>query len=451
MTRRNRKVGPRSTALLLSVPVLCAAALIGSCAFSSINEQVGVATHDLEFYKSKDSYMINHPFPQAGIIHNFGVRPDIFTQNEMNAQCQEAFEDWVKYWVTDTGCPPGSVRPHMGPGPGILFYAEPYGTISEFVGWGLMMSVLMDNDQNRTKNLFDSLNNFRKAYLNKYGLMMSTINFHKPMDEWNRDAATEADENMAMALLLAHYQWGSEGGTNYLAEAAELINNISAFLVERPAYVLKPAVKWGGSDCLDPCYYDSIYYPLWFSLTGDATWTKLDDHYRFLVTYFCNTYGTGLLPEWCKADGSATPVGGNGLGDNSYFFSWDAHQISIKWAIHYAWYGTEKTGIFAHAAQMLTAWVRRQTNGDLGSLVESYTLDGTPIGRYSHIPTIGGALALSGITSAENRDLVNTAYRGLLTLDPEQGYNWAAASWKVVQLLVYSGNFVNFTDLGRMK
>jgi endo-1,4-beta-D-glucanase Y len=247
---------------------------------------------------------------------------------------------------------------------------------------------------------------------------------------------------MAMGLLMAHYQWGSGGKINYLAEATGLINNISDSLVERPANVLKPAATWGGSNLLDPCYYDSIYYPLWTKLTGDPCWTKLDEHYRSLVTYFINQYGTGLLPDWCKADGTDA-----GISGKPYFYSWDAQQISTKWAIHYAWYGTSKTDVFFNAAKKFAAWVKKQANGNLSSLMDSYTLDGKPCGTYSQEPGVVGAMGLSGTVASEYQSLVNDAYTYLLTLDSGADYNYAMSYWKVVQSLIYSGNFVNFTDL----
>lgn len=408
-----------------------------------------VTTHRLEYYKLAEPYIVHHPFPQARITRTHGLRPTVFSQQEMNTHAQRAFEQWVEHWITTSDCPAGAVRPHMGPGPGLLFYSEPYGTISEFVGWGMLLTVLMDNDQNRSKGLFNSLDAYRKAHLNEYGFMMSTINYHKPMNAWHRDAATEADENMAMGLLLAHYQWGSDGAVNYLAEAKQLINALSRHLVERPAYALKPAVTWGGSEAVDPAYYDSIYYPLWYNLTGDSTWTKLDENYRTLVAYFVNRYGTGLVPEWCKADGTESRGGGNALGADSYFYGWDAHQVSTKWAIHYAWYGRTKTPVFADAADTFAAWVKREAKGDLTRLTNAYTLDGIPRGTYSRLPGMVGMMGLSGIASPQNQDLVNDAYRYLLTLDATQSYSWGSASAKLRDLLVYSGNFVNFTDLDR--
>ena len=406
-----------------------------------------VSTHRLDHYKLAEPYTIRHPFPQAGITRTHGLRPSKFTQGEMNAHAQRAFEQWVEHWITASDCPPGAVRPHLGPGPGLLFYSEPYGTISEFVGWGMLLTVMMDNDRNRTKGLFDSLDAYRKAWLNEHGLMMSTINYRKPMTAWNRDAATEADENMAMALVLAHYQWGSDGTVNYLAEAKRLISDISTHLVERPSFALKPAVTWGGGGTVNPCYYDSIYYPLWFNLTGDPTWTKLDEQYRSLVAYFVDKYGTGLVPEWCQLDGTASLAGGNGLGADSYFYGWDAHQVSTKWAIHHAWYGRSRTSVFVDAADTFAAWVKKKANGDLTRLVNAYELDGTPVGAFSGLPGMVGAMGLSGTVSPRHQDLVDDSYRYLLTLDVTQSYSWGSATAKLRDLLVYSGNFVNFTDL----
>lgn len=420
-----------------------------SASTSSDAKPRGVTTYRLDHYKPAQPYTIRHPFPQAGLTRTHGLRPTVFTQAQMNAHAQQAFEQWVEHWITESDCPPGAVRPHMGPGPGLLYYTEPYGTISEFVGWGMLLTVMMDNDQNRTKGLFDSLDAYRKAYLNEWGFMMSTVNHHKPMTAWNRDAATEADENMAMGLVLAHYQWGSDGAVNYLAEAKQLINDISQHLVERPSYALKAAVTWGGSDTVDPAYYDSIYYPLWFNLTGDATWTKLDENYRTLTAYFIKKYGTGLVPEWCRADGTESRGGGNGLNGDSYFYGWDAHQVSTKWAIHYAWYGRARTSVFADAADTFAAWIKREAKGDLTRLTNAYTLDGTPRGTFTGLPGMVGAMGLSGTVSPQNQDLVNDAYRFLLTMDVTQHYGWGTATAKLRDLLVYSGNFVNFTDLDR--
>ncbi len=58
-------------------------------------------------------------------------------------------------------------------------------------------------------------------------------------------------------------------------------------------------------------------------------------------------------------------------------------------------------------------------------------------------------MGLSGIVSAQNQDLVDGAYQYLLTMDSSASYSWGSSLAKLRDLLVYSGNFVNFTDLDR--
>ncbi len=436
---KTRKLLLNVSVLSLLVPVVLVLGNFDSCSVPGGKAEPAVpVTHDLSYYQSADEYPIKFPFPHAGSFRNNGIKPDVHTQAEMNARCQRAFEDWVRYWVTETDCPAGAARHHLGPGPGLPSYAEPYCSWSEFIGWGMLDCVMMDNERNRTKKLFGMLDNFRKAWTNRYGLMASTVKFSGPMDSYNWDSAAEADENIAMALLLAHYQWGSGGETDYLAEARALLAAISVHLVERGSRtVLKPAVTWGGKDLVDPCYYDSIYYPLWFKLTGDAAWTALDGHYRFLTAYFCDTYRTGLLPDWCTAEGRDPRREGK-----PYLYSWDAQQVPTKWAIHYAWYGRTKGDVFFNAAKMFAAWETAEANGDWNRLVDTYALDGTPVGQVHTGPN-----GLAGIVDEGYRELVNAGYRHLLGIDPSAYYSWGSALGKVSQLLIYSGNYVNFTDL----
>jgi hypothetical protein len=58
-------------------------------------------------------------------------------------------------------------------------------------------------------------------------------------------------------------------------------------------------------------------------------------------------------------------------------------------------------------------------------------------------------LGLAGIVSAAYQDLMNAGYRNQLGVDPSAFYSWGSALGKVSQLLIYSGNYVNFTGLGQ--
>ncbi|KPL13623.1 MAG: hypothetical protein AMS26_13615 [Bacteroides sp. SM23_62] len=65
-------------------------------------------------------------------------------QEAMNQDCLRAYDDFIRNSVTSEGCPPGiSDRVHIGEG--IAFGgSEPYDTYSEGIGWGMLLSVIMD-------------------------------------------------------------------------------------------------------------------------------------------------------------------------------------------------------------------------------------------------------------------------------------------------------------------
>jgi hypothetical protein len=393
-------------------------------------------------------YEIHYPFPQAGKLKVNGLSVTNYTQEQMNEHCNQAYDEWVRAWVTDANCPPGTSRVQNGTGPyNVLFYMEDSGTLSEQIGWGMLLSVYMENNINRTKALFDRLNRYRKYYRNEQGLMMSTIKYNHPMDKYSTDAATEADENMAMALLLADAQWGSTGETDYRTEAMNLLTAIRTYLVDPTSFVLKPAVNWGGNNLMDPCYYDPMYYRYWARITGDQTWTQLDENYQWLVAHYQTSYQSGLLPEWCTASGE--PAMKDGIDQN--FMMWDAHQVPIKLAWHYLWWGGDDTDFYRRASNRIAAWITQKTGGQLETISSKYTLDGDAVDvdvNGTVTPLLGvpysvAAISASGIASSDHQQLVNDAYEYLLSHDlgVEQ---WMFAEMRVFLLLMYSGNWVFF-------
>jgi len=64
--------------------------------------------------------------------------------------------------------------------------------------------------------------------------------------------AVEAEENIAMALLIAHIQWGSSGKTNYLWEFRQLSSALFKDCVLPGENLLKPGDTWGGKGLLHP-------------------------------------------------------------------------------------------------------------------------------------------------------------------------------------------------------
>src|SRR6516225_3401348 len=155
------------------------------------------------------AFPAHFPFPQQ-MTYSFGIKPTSQSQATMNADCERIYQAFLRYNVTNSGCPPGGDRVHTGPGSSPY---QPYQTLSEGIAWGMLITVYLDNVTNNTRPLFDGFDTYRKAHLNGNGFMYWLENAEGTLD--STGPAIEADQNMALALLMAHYQWGSDSGTDY--------------------------------------------------------------------------------------------------------------------------------------------------------------------------------------------------------------------------------------------
>jgi hypothetical protein len=185
----------------------------------------------------------------------FGIRPTNTTQSQMDASVIASFRAWrnnnvirqsnvTSYWTAGTNAPFDGNR-------NIAFvkfgenWASNKATVSEGMGYGMLITVLMSGYNGEAtdgwpanKVLFDEM--FTLVRMRPcYGWM----NDHaQPLGRYLMDwelwpnlsskgagyNAMDGDLDIALALLMAHRQWGSNGAINYLQEALNTIAAIKA-------------------------------------------------------------------------------------------------------------------------------------------------------------------------------------------------------------------------------
>lgn len=212
---------------------------------------------------------------------------------------------------------------------GGVTYPLPYGTISEGHAYGMLLAAYMGD-----KKTFDAMEAYRMAYRNRNGVMPWVIGQDGVVAD--SGAATDADEDMALALLVAHKRWGG-----YSAPLTALLTAIRTHMVEPAgsphAYLVKgadmPLAWWPVSF---PSYHAPAWYKAFATYTGDAFWTQVaDKSYAYLASIDANPAyqngATGLLPGRTKPDGS--------LDDDTvrHRFSWDAVRAPWRLATDAAW------------------------------------------------------------------------------------------------------------------
>lgn len=318
---------------------------------------------------------------------SFGIMP----MEVKLTDAQKAFEDVKENQLTSEGAG-GYLRIKNDKGE----------SFSEGCGYGLLLAVIQND-----KEVFDQLLRYILLYLNKHGLMSWIISEEGLVLDPN--SATDADQDIAFALLLADSFWGSNGSLDYLQIAKSMLDNMMDYEVEPITYILKPGDVWGGSDVTNPSYFSMAYYRIFQEISGDVRWQyTLDKSYEILEK--AANSKTGLLPDWCDANGNPVP-------NFSYDFTYDASRAPWRIGLDYLWFGDSR-------AQVLTKKITESIQFvGIENTVDGYRLDGTLIGKWHNSPFIGPFSVATMATSIEFQDVCDEAYQENVSVSGDNYFN----------------------------
>ena len=271
---------------------------------------------------------------------------------------------------------------------------------------------------------FDGLWAYARARLDENGVM----NWHYDANGNALDGgggATDADEDMAFALVTADAQWKTGG---YGDAAKTLIGHILDHEVEAGTNILKPGDRFGGSDQTNPSYLAPSSYRVFAAVTGQSRWMAVVDA-SYTLLGKCANAKTGLVPDWCNADG---------VPQRSSHYSYDACRTPWRIAVDACWNAEPRAQ--AYLARVAAFF------GKLGAanIRDGYALDGTVLGAANALAFVGpaGASALPGPASTLTRDAY-TRVKAVTRLGVGSSYDYYDASWGVLSLLLMTGNLAN--------
>jgi endo-1,4-beta-D-glucanase Y len=317
-----------------------------------------------------------------------------------------AYESWRRLYVTGEGAR-GALR--------IRRPEDHDDTVSEGVAYGMLIAVYHGDQA-----LFDGLFEYAKARFDGNGLMHWKINSEGRVA--GAGAASDADEDMAIALIMADKLWGKP----YDQFAKRMIASIYEFEIEPGTLVMKPGDVWGGSLVTNPSYFDPAYFKIFAEYTGDKRWLAVvDKTYRMLESVSSHNGGTGLVPDWMTA--GAGPAKGQ-----SYDYKWDATRAPLRIARDAAWFCDARAlKVLAPINEFF------QKQGPL-SIGDGYKLDGTKFSSV-HSAAFVGPVAASSLFS-EDAAFRATLWKDLVKL---WGGGYYSNHLRHLSLLFVTGLFPN--------
>lgn len=268
----------------------------------------------------------------------------------------------------------------------VQFPNHAFMTVSEGMGYGMLLTVLFAGHDPQARTLFDGMLavvRARPAYAvvandpnGKY-LMDWRLNANGSSggDGWN---AMDGDLDVAMALLMAHRQWGSAGTWNYLQEGKNTIAALKSWNM-KPDGTTKGLPSANNNRTSD---YMIGHFRAFKAATGDGLWDLAVDRAYWLLDRMQTVYspGAGLMPDFVMRTDTATPYPSTGyIGDgnaNEGYYWWNACRNPWRFASDFMLSGDAR---FALATGRMIDFFKAASGGDPLNIGTGYALDGTKL------------------------------------------------------------------------
>ena len=380
------------------------------------------------------------PFGTHGGYVTAGVRqPTGATPATLDQVTLAFYRQWKAAHLVP-GCVAGTYRVNNAAS------GQPIRVSSEGQGYGMLVAALMAGADPDAQLIFDGL----YRYVSSHGVAAQPS-----LMAWAQDAAchtapgattaTDADLDIAYALLLADRQWGSAGAIDYHGAALRMLAAILATDVHPAGSLLI-----GGPLPATDRHYDGTrtsdvmpgHLKAFAAATGSARWIAISDRAYATLSALQAGYApaTGLVPDFAVGASGAAPRPAPPAwleGPNDGHYSWNACRVPLRLATDYLLSGDARARA---VIQRLNAGIRRATADVPARLRTGYTLDGVGYGGGAVMAFLAPLAVAAMIEPAvgTNQPWLDAAWAAVVQQPPTDYYS---DSLKLMAMLVVSGNW----------
>jgi endo-1,4-beta-D-glucanase Y len=347
------------------------------------------------------------------------------------SDAQAAYDKWKMDLLTSEGAN-GALRVRRPNSSG----AQVNSTVSEGIAYGMLASVYM-NDQ----TTFDQLWRYAAQWLDENGLMHWYINAEGTMP-LGTGAASDGDEDMAFAFLIADKKWGG-GGTlteSYATLANRLIQAIWDHEIDHDRNdILTPGDGFADGSVINISYFAPAFFRAFGRATGNtAEWNRVVDS-SYAATFAAlnaanGNEANGLVPAWSTPAGVPTVPPGTG---HPIHHQLDSCRTPFRFAQDYCWNGEERALDYLERINSFHAMVGA-TN-----ILDGYDLDGTPHPQFASVgmqsAAFVGPAGVGAMAQPMHGTLRDEAYDAVATLTLFAGSQYYNESWTVLSLIMMTG------------
>jgi endo-1,4-beta-D-glucanase Y len=318
--------------------------------------------------------------------------------------------------------------------------------VSEGIAYGMLIAVNMND-----KTLFDALWSYEQGHKAAGNLMTWCLGSAKSGGmgsgcSQSGGSATDADEDMAFALLVADKQWGG----SYKSTATSVISDIWSHDIDTSSLLPTGGSNYGNTSSkpTDPSYFAPSYYRLFATVDSAHAWGTVASNVYTAINKVATS--SGLVPAWCSNNCSG--VGSNGGADDG-IYQYDSHRVPWRLGLDACWNGTTSGSTFLtnNAKFFQNISSPASGGGGVGRVQDIYTLSGAVNGDAA--PNSMSIIGTAGVGAmAVGNAFANTAYQFILDASyspastiPDTGgrvsYSYFNATVGLITALTMSGNF----------
>jgi len=379
------------------------------------------------------------PFPQHTEYHSH-IKPSQYTQEELDQQVKAFYDGWKNKYLKQ-GCEDDQYHVYFASGNTV--------TVSEAMGYGMLIVPLMAGYDENAQTYFDGLFRYFKAHPSHImPNLMAWKQITGCVDADGPDSASDGDIDIAYGLLLAHAQWGSGGAINYFQEALLVINDMMGNdAAEGDINQNYFSIKLGdwvtsGSYMKGTRTSDFImdHFRAFSCAANDTGWNAVVDKCYDLIGDMQNNYSpeTGLLPDFIEdLDTSPRPADPDYLeGDLDGNYSYNACRDPWRMASDYLINGDERA---KKAVVKINQWLIESSGENANNVYAGYYLDGTKAVGWSD-NSFTAPFTVGAMLDPENQEWLNKLYSKILSSSIANG-GYYDNTLKLLSMITISGNY----------
>ena len=321
-------------------------------------------------------------------------------------------------------------------------------TVSEGQSYGMLLALYFDD-----KTLFDNLWRFKVDRTNASGKasnLMPWVIGSNGSTILDPNSASDADYDIAWAMLMAEIQWGNAGTFNYGTLSRTEIQRCRQYTLEAGTYEVRPGDNWNN------WYYPSYFYPSYFrefaevDTVGAAAWNGATARCATAMANNRNTT-SGLVGEICNRDGTRRTDNPCGSGCDGRIYKYNSCRVPFRYAMDYVWWGPSVTNPSTTQVQLMARFFGGDPTvpnsvANAASVRDGYWISNSTVQDNNNNAAFVGpaacALMFSSTYSAKLTDYYDRTRAFSVT---ESYYN---GSLQLLSLLLVTGNFHNLRKLG---